>query len=317
MGISRIHDDMILDVNGSCQYLWARGSRPENPLLLVVHGGPGTPLMPFHRDYFSVLEDVTTVVQWDQRGTGKSFVPDADTRSMRIDQFVEDIRSVAEQLLTRYSKKQLIVWGTSWGSMIAVLAVRRYPELFSCYIGTGQNVDLPTGERVSYEFTLRRATEEQNQSAIRSLGQIHPPYERLEDLKVHREWLMRFGGFLRKNHNINLIFSKAFFRSRDVYSMADVFRFFRGQDFSVRSLWREADQVNLMAEDIFDMPVYFLEGRYDYQCPTSIAEAYFKKIQAPKKSLTWFEGSAHMPYIEEPQAYFETLRKIIAEQSVI
>jgi pimeloyl-ACP methyl ester carboxylesterase len=54
-------------------------------------------------------------------------------------------------------------------------------------------------------------------------------------------------------------------------------------------------------------PVIFFLGRHDYTCPWLIAEAWMKKLSAPKKKVVWFENSAHLPMIEEPGRVFAAL----------
>lgn len=49
------------------------------------------------------------------------------------------------------------------------------------------------------------------------------------------------------------------------------------------------------------IPVYFLEGKYDYTCVTSLARDYFEQLKAPVKGFYVFDDSAHSPVLEEPQ----------------
>jgi pimeloyl-ACP methyl ester carboxylesterase len=49
-----------------------------------------------------------------------------------------------------------------------------------------------------------------------------------------------------------------------------------------------------------EVPVYFLEGVYDYTCSFSEARAYFDLLQAPVKGFYTFKESAHSPVFEEP-----------------
>ena len=60
-----------VDVGDQRQWISIRGRNKQNPVLLVIHGGPGTPSMPVSCTYQAPWEDYFTVVNWDQRGVGK------------------------------------------------------------------------------------------------------------------------------------------------------------------------------------------------------------------------------------------------------
>ena len=49
------------------------------------------------------------------------------------------------------------------------------------------------------------------------------------------------------------------------------------------------------------------DSEYDYEVPNSLAEQYFKDLEAPSKTLIWFENSAHFPNIEEKDKFDEIL----------
>lgn len=61
-------------IGGMTQWVSIRGLNRDNPVILFIHGGPGTPMMPMTWAYQAPWEDFFTVVQWDQRGVGKNAV---------------------------------------------------------------------------------------------------------------------------------------------------------------------------------------------------------------------------------------------------
>ncbi|WAG62615.1 alpha/beta hydrolase [Clostridium estertheticum] len=44
----------------------------------------------------------------------------------------------------------------------------------------------------------------------------------------------------------------------------------------------------------FQVPVIFIEGRYDYQVSAKVAEEYYNNITSQKR-IYWFEKSCHFP----------------------
>ena len=162
-------------IGGAEQWLLERSQNVENPILLFVHGGPGTSQLTVNRRNTRRLEKDFVVVNWDQRGAGKSYGANHDRAAMTVEQFVEDIRAVVDHLLAKYGQDRLTLIGHSWGSAIGALAMARYPELFDCYVGIGQIARMLEGERESYAWTLDQARARRNRKAARRLEARGPP----------------------------------------------------------------------------------------------------------------------------------------------
>ena len=131
---------------GDCdQWILERSQDATNPVVLFLHGGPGTSQLTSNRRNTRHLEKHFTVVNWDQRGAGKSYRAIGDADRMNIDQFVADTRELTLYLLAKFGQERLILAGHSWGSVIAALTVSRYPELYHCYVGIGQMAEHDRG----------------------------------------------------------------------------------------------------------------------------------------------------------------------------
>ena len=78
---SSISEKIWVDINGVKQGMIIRGRDVRNPVLLWVHGGPGMPDYLLTDQYPTNLEDIFTVVWWDQRGTALSY--DSTSRPRR------------------------------------------------------------------------------------------------------------------------------------------------------------------------------------------------------------------------------------------
>ena len=154
---------------GTDQWIHIRGSDPTNPIVLFLHGGPGTSQLTSNARNTRTLEDVLTLVDWDQRGAGKSYAAGRDRESMTIDRFVADTQELTVQLLQRLRQERLVLAGHSWGSVIGALTVAAYPELFSCYVGIGQVSNVADAEAISYQWTLDQARQRHDRRAVRAL----------------------------------------------------------------------------------------------------------------------------------------------------
>jgi len=97
---------------------------PENPPLVVIHGGPGGDF-PYLLNV-KALSDEYNVLFYDQRGSGLS--PRVDASNFTVDSFVEDLDKIVDY--HGHGKKVILV-GHSWGAMLATAYVSRYPQKVS------------------------------------------------------------------------------------------------------------------------------------------------------------------------------------------
>ncbi len=304
-----IAEIMALNMGGIKQGIIIRGEDRNNPLLLFLHGGPGLAETGLFLHYNRELEKNFVVVYWDQRGAGRSYHFALEDRPMTIAQFVADIHELVNYLRPRFQKEKVYLVAHSWGTLIGMLAVERYPELFHAYVGTGQVANMPEGERLSYEFVLQKARKERNEKAISELEAIGKPLNGvyrngLKGTDIQRKWLIHFGGAAYGHKNWNHFIKILLFT--DEYNLLNRIGLFRGMYLSAKDEMVEHEFLRFNLMEIVPqvkVPVYFVLGRYDYQIPSLLAAEYFQHLQAPHKELVWFEYSAHSPCFEEAEKF--------------
>ncbi|HCY74512.1 MAG TPA: alpha/beta hydrolase [Ignavibacteriales bacterium] len=294
-------------LGGQDQWILIRGADITKPIILFLHGGPGTSNMGLLRGQSSELEKYFVVVSWDQRGAGKSFSAKNPESSMTINQFIRDTYELVNLLRNRFNQNKIFLAGHSWGSVLGVLTVKEYPELFYSYIGIGQTVHMLENEKTSYQWTLEQAKNAKDEKAVKVLNDIGiPPYSGNWQKKfmLQRRLLGKFGGeFYGSSKGAFPIVIKSLLLATE-YSFMDKINFFRGIFNSVRLLWPELMKVNLnLQAPELKVPVFFILGRHDFEAPSVLAENYFNNLIAPYKELIWFENSAHMPNTEENKKF--------------
>ena len=298
-------------LGGSEQWILIRGENIQNPIILFLHGGPGSADMALIRKHKQELEKYFTVVTWDQRGAGKSYTARQPSTDMTIGHFGSDTHELTEILRQRFNKKKLYLVGHSWGSVLGILTVQKYPDLYYAYIGIGQVANMVEGEQLSYDWTLAQAIKANDNRAVQTLMEMgRPPYAGDWQKKTiaERRLLEKYGGEVYGNSSGVLPLVLGSLISATEYTLLDKVNFFRGLLGSMRLLWQELMTINLMKQaPNLKVPVYFLLGKYDYEVPNSLAEQYFKDLEAPSKTLIWFENSAHFPNIEEKDKFNEVL----------
>jgi hypothetical protein len=114
-----VTQELRITINGSTQGMFVRQQRADDPLLLFVHGGPGMPEYFLERQHPTRLDELFTVVWWDQRGAGLSWTPHVPRSTMTVDQLVTDTIAVSDRLRERYDRDRIYLLGHSWGSSSA------------------------------------------------------------------------------------------------------------------------------------------------------------------------------------------------------
>ena len=307
-----------IQLNGVKQCLLIRSYNTDNPIILYIHGGPGTSELPLIRKYNSELEKHFTVVYWEQRGTGKSFNKNIPDSTYTIDQFVKDGFELSKIIIERFHQDKIYIMGHSWGTIISTKLAINHPKLYYAYIGIGQVVDMKRGEELSYKFALQKAIDTGNKKAIKALRQINAPtYLTINNnenwykqLKTERKWVTYFGGVIYNQKDYSQL-TKIYLKSSE-YSLFDMIRFARGSVFSLKKLWPEIMKINLMKKYIeFKIPVYLIQGKHDHNNPTELVYEYYNKIIVPEKKLFIFDKSAHNPNFEENIKFNNLIEKII------
>ena len=299
-----------VSLGGITQWISIRGRDASKPVLLFLHGGPGFPQMPFLENN-ALLEDGFVVVQWDQRGAGKSYSRSLPAATMNIPQFVADAHQLTQLLRRRFGGRKIFLCAHSWGTIVGALLASEHPEDFRAYIGISQIGNMMEAEKQLYGFALRYAREHRKREAETELAKLEPPpHQAKAALETVIKWSHEFGGEIHRQTRADDLLPRAF--ASPQYSLLDDLDIVRGADFSSKYLWRSAYRLNLFqSAPRFDLPVFFLSGRHDYAVTATVAHRYFEAIAAPRgKQFIWFELSSHYPNFEEPEKFRKVMQRI-------
>jgi pimeloyl-ACP methyl ester carboxylesterase len=306
----RIDKKESITIGGIAQWISLRSENIKNPIILFLHGGPGTAQISFSRKSQKWLEDSFLVVNWDQRGAGRSYSWSTRKEDMKIGRFIEDAEELIEYLLKRFGQEKIYLVGHSWGTIIGAHLTAKRPDLIGAYIAIGQIVDMEQGEKISYQFTLDEARRLNNKKAIQQLEKIgQPPYATLNDAGVQRNWLSKFHGASYEGTLEGILLKNISIRDLRPF---DIIRFVAGAMFSLSTLEDEQNKVKII-QDVPEMkiPVYFCCGRRDYNVPFELVVEYAEKLRAPQKRIIWFDHSGHLPNFEEPELFCDFCKSLL------
>jgi proline iminopeptidase len=306
-------------IGGIDQWIEVRGENVNNPILLWIHGGPGVAFIPLSESFQGPIEKYFTVVQWDQRGAGKTYSSNDKERqraTMNIPQLRQDTLEVANYLRKRFGRDKIFVLGHSWGSTLGLWLAHEHPELMYAYIGVGQLISSQQNRATMYRDSLAAARERHNEIAIKELESIAPyPPAALGFRKdgIVNQWAEELlgphtsgPGFTNvKRLLLDLV-------SAPEYSLADDYAFVRGQQLSLNMFLPQMTDLDLAKLGLdFATPIVFFEGRQDPFCRPSLIWEYSRNINAPQKEFVWFENAGHFPFFDQKEQFADQLRQSV------
>lgn len=299
--------------DGNRQWISIRGRNRANPVLLVIHGGPGTPTMPISWAYQTPWEDFFTVVNWDQRGVGKN-APGADpvklAASTSLDRVVVDGFAVVDHLRRTLGKDRIALLGFSWGTLVGVQMAARHPELFSVYAGVGQMGGNGWEEITRLETieAARRAGDGEAVAALEALGPAKQGEAGLDLARIRtlRRFGQRYNGMWYGHDSLSVMNDVAGL-SPD-YDAAEIGAFARGAGWLADSrVLDDIARTDLAEVRRLRVPVVVLQGRYDLATHYAAAKRWVARLNAPRKRFVTFERSAHFVMLEEPGRFLQAL----------
>lgn len=305
-----IQEAMFVPIGGIDQWIEIGGEDRRNPAILFQHGGPGnseTALFSLFRPW----EKYFTVVMWDQRCAGKTFVRNGpkSCEGMNVESVAHEGIALTEYLKRHLHKSKIIALGHSWGTMIGVRMVKERPDLYAAYVGTGQVVSIPEKEAVIFDATMAKLRAMHDEEGIRALEKIGPPpYKSYRDLGVERAWSGRTDispeRDLRSNMTTVVLFAPG-------WSLWDTYQTFeRAPDYAERATFAaDADYDARKLGTKFDVPFFVFNGEFDSITPTPLAKRYFDSISAPTKAFVVLKGGGHSAVLTMPDVF---LRELIA-----
>jgi proline iminopeptidase len=303
----RIEEASFITIGGVEQWVTIRGDDRRNPVLLLLHGGPGDVQSPFVSTY-APYEKAFVLVQWDQRGAGRTFARNGAAGLTR-EALIADGIDLAEQLHRRFPGSPLILFSHSWGSIIATGMAQQRPDLFVAYVGTGQVTSWAGMVQFQFDFLEQRYKEKGDTAGLAALEAIGKPDPK--DLDQY----FTFSRPIRQNMNASdtawLTGLRTLYSANGV-AEAVVKVIGDGMMASGRALVDASVATNLRATATsFKIPYFVIQGRHDLFSPTPLVEVYFNEVSAPKKRLIIIEDAGHFALSTHQAEVIAALKAVI------
>jgi len=306
-----ISEQLYIQLGGEKQYVEIMSTSNKNPVLLFLHGGPGWPQTPQLRYFNSELTKSITIVAWEQPGCGKSFMKNPDPKNLSLEKLISDGHELTQWLKKKFKTRKIYLAGFSWGSVIGLNLVNRFPDDYSAYFGISQVINLKRSIDLSREWIKKEAELKNDTAMLRKIVMLEKKdtsfcKNDLDCFLKKYEMLTEYHGAI---HNTKV--EAEIDRSEKKYPDYKEYDWMKGFIYSADRLGNALFQTDLSNIKELKVPVYFFVGRYDWNLPTIVTEDYFKALLAPKKEMVWFENSGHEPLEEEAHAFDNELIKRI------
>jgi pimeloyl-ACP methyl ester carboxylesterase len=301
-----IDEARYVEIGGIEQWITIRGEDRKNPVLLFLHGGPGDATNPWGYAGFRSWLKYFTVVQWDQRGAGRTLGRNGPSLgpTITIDRMTRDGIELTDLLRKTLSQDKVILVGHSWGSILGIRMVKTRPDLFHAFVGTGQVADQARNYAVAYEEVLKAAERRGEARAVQELREVGPPpWRDGRGYAVQRRWANLFEGadiFLASTLGLAL--------AAPNYTARDVNDWLAGQSLSAERLVPQTNALGAAAlGGEFALPVFVFQGAEDFTTPTSLARTFVSSIHAPRKAFVSIEGGGHFAVFMKSDAFLNEL----------
>ncbi len=308
-----IHEEKFVTIGGIEQWITIRGARRDNPVILFLHGGPGNTMNPYAEAIYGAWEKDFTLVQWDQRGAGRTFGRNHGLEGplaqrwteddynapgqLTIEAMAQDGIEVANYLIAHLHTRKVILFGGSWSSILGVHMAKQRPDLFHAYIGTGQIVNYRENQLATYRKLLAMAAAAGDTQTVATLEVMGaPPWANPRNFGIMRRATRVYEAKTATAP------SKAWWTPAPLYATQDMQTdYTSGEDFSFiqfvglkgNGMFSQVDLEKLGLK--FEVPVFLLQGTEDLVTMPEVAKRYFDHIVAPQKEFILLPAVGHDP----------------------
>ncbi|HUD81033.1 MAG TPA: alpha/beta fold hydrolase [Patescibacteria group bacterium] len=293
--------ERFVDVGNEHQlYVQDWGNPKAKNIFVFLHGGPGGSVKDNHRLLFN--PDKQRVIFFDQRGCGHS-TPFGSIEHNTTGYLVEDV----EKILVTLDIKSCILVGGSWGSCLALAYALKYPKRVKAMAIRG----IFTGSEAELQFIEKGQFQNFFPDTWSRYLQDTPPSHRSDPSAYHiarilgdnpEEAKISAYAFCNMENSLMSLDDRTTPEDYDTFDLLptriEVYYFANRCFMSERYILSNAHKLN--------MPVWIVQGRYDFVCPPQTA---YELNQAIKTSTLIWTVAGH----GSDRSNYDVTRAIIAQ----
>ena len=303
---AEIQEERFVKLGGIDQWITIRGADRANPVLLLIHGGPGD-AQSLLRSTYATYENDFTIVQWDQRGAAKTYAanPNSPPEPERVEM---DGIELANYLCNYLGKKKILLLGHSWGAYLGIGMIQKNPELFAAYIGTGPVGSFRDSVQAQFDFLMSHARAANDQKTIDKLEAISKPYP--TSAEQYFSWWSIRNPYMPSVDSNWIKGLSQIIKTNPEFTEEYVKNWGEGMQFSGRTTVNAMLGTDLAKRaNTFKVPFFVIQGKEDMVTPTSVAIKYFDIVKAPTKKLILIDNAGHFALVTNSKEFLEALNK--------
>ena len=306
---NEISDLISLSLNGYEQKILIEGNSRTLPVVITLHGGPGTPI-PFSvgcRGLFPEFTDNFIMVYWDQLGCGinNCIIDDA----FSIDDFVKMTEDLIKEIKKRFADNKILIFSTSWGSILSAKVLERNPNAVDGVIASGQIIkDVFLCEEVMNELDKSKISRKK-MDKIRTVTVDNYSGKDLQLISTSlRKYTNAYQNKIGAKAPMGSII-KGLLTSPD-YKFKDFKAIMVNGYMKNNSLWKEILRIDL--SEILggvEIPYLLLQGDTDIVASTQTAKSLVSNCNNPNLRIQVISNTGHMPGVEMMEALMRVLKE--------
>jgi len=303
----KMYTEEYVPINGINQYFLHYPSS-QKEVVLFVHGGPGTPTSSLAYN-IKPHWDFCSYVYYDQRGAGRTLKKNkTKAEDLTTEVLLADLKDTISYIKKKYQTDRIILLGQSWGSVLGTQYVLKYPNDVRCYIGNGHVINTRHEMQISYDKLKQTIEDAGAKGDMKKLNKLSN-YPNVTKEKYFGD-MYRIGRLQSKyGQAVDSKTWKTMLKSPTA-KLSDIYWMLKGMRLNKELACTLLDY-SIWDVTEYQLPVYYILGRDDWQTPSTLAAEYFEKINAPHKGLHWIENASHITDVDNPVDFCNAVRDIL------
>ena len=211
----------------------------------------------------------------------------------------QDAEEMLVYVLQLFERKQLILLGNSWGSILGFHLAQTYPDKVQSFIAVSPIINHFKSQRLALAALKVHFNKKQNEKALAQLGSVSIPISNANQMLILHRW--------------ETVFNGSDFSDEKFVQYLNYFKEWEKHWMPLYNEFYNLDLINQITR--IDCPLYILQGDRDLTSHYKIAQSFFEKVEAPKKELMWLENSGHNIPGTNPSIMQKLILMVLKKQS--